>query len=191
MRVVLLASGSGSLAQSIIDARDSGKLNIEILQLISDKQSQAIERASAAGISTTYFPMLEDRSIWDTQLFETVKKLNPDLVVSVGFMRILAAPFVSKFPTINTHPALLPKFPGAHAIRDALNAGAQVTGSTVHWVDAGIDTGTVIAQKEVVVLPQDDEASLHERIKIVERELIVETLQSFIAHGLPRRTNES
>ena len=191
MRVVLLASGSGSLAQSIIDARDSGKLNIEILQLISDKQSQAIERASAAGISTTYLPMLEDRSIWDTQLFETVKKLNPDLVVSVGFMRILAAPFVSEFPTINTHPALLPKFPGAHAVRDALNAGAQVTGSTVHWVDTGIDTGTVIAQKEVVVLPQDDESSLHERIKIVERELIVETLQSFIAHGLPRRTNES
>ena len=191
MRVVLLASGSGSLAQSIIDARDSGKLNIEILQLISDKQSQAIERASAAGISTTYLPMLEDRLIWDTQLFETVEKLNPDLVVSVGFMRILAAPFVSKFPTINTHPALLPKFPGAHAVRDALNAGAQVTGSTVHWVDAGIDTGTVIAQKEVVVLPQDDESSLHERIKIVERELIVETLQSFIAHGLPRRTNES
>ena len=191
MRVVLLASGRGSLAQSIIDARDSGKLNIEILQLISDKQSQAIERASAAGISTTYLPMLEDRSIWDTQLLETVKKLNPDLVVSVGFMRILAAPFVSKFPTINTHPALLPKFPGAHAVRDALNAGAQVTGSTVHWVDAGIDTGTVIAQKEVVVLPQDDESILHERIKIVERELIVETLQSFIAHGLPRRTNES
>ena len=191
MRVVLLASGSGSLAQSIIDARDSGKLNIEILQIISDKQSQAIERASAAGISTTYLPMLEDRLIWDTQLFATVEKLNPDLVVSVGFMRILAAPFVSKFPTINTHPALLPKFPGAHAVRDALNAGAQVTGSTVHWVDAGIDTGTVIAQKEVVVLPQDDESSLHERIKIVERELIVETLQSFIAHGLPRRTNES
>jgi len=191
MRVVFLASGSGSLAQSIIDARDSGKLNIEILQLISDKQSQAIERASAAGISTTYLPMLENRSIWDTQLFETVEKLNPDLVVSVGFMRILAAPFVSKFPTINTHPALLPKFPGAHAVRDALNAGAQVTGSTVHWVDAGIDTGNVIAQKEVVVLPQDDESSLHERIKIVERELIVETLQSFIAHGLPRRTNES
>ena len=191
MRVVLLASGSGSLAQSIIDARDSDKLNIEILQLISDKQSQAIERASAAGISTTYLPMVEDRSIWDTQLFATVEKLNPDLVVSVGFMRILAAPFVSKFPTINTHPALLPKFPGAHAVRDALNAGAQVTGSTVHWVDAGIDTGNVIAQKEVVVLPQDDESSLHERIKIVERELIVETLQSFIAHGLPRRTNES
>jgi phosphoribosylglycinamide formyltransferase-1 len=187
MRIILLASGSGSLAQSIIDARDSGKLKVEILELISDKQSQAIERASAAGISTRYLPMLEDRSTWDNQIFETVEKLNPDLVVSVGFMRILAAAFVSKFPTINTHPALLPKFPGAHAVRDALAAGAQVTGSTVHWVDAGIDTGTLITQKEVVVLPQDDENSLHERIKIVERELIVETLQSFVADGLPRR----
>jgi phosphoribosylglycinamide formyltransferase-1 len=187
MRIILLASGSGSLAQSIIDARDSGKLKVEILELISDKQSQAIERASAAGISTRYLPMLEDRSTWDNQIFETVEKLNPDLVVSVGFMRILAAAFVSKFPTINAHPALLPKFPGAHAVRDALAAGAQVTGSTVHWVDAGIDTGTVITQKEVVVLPQDDENSLHERIKIVERELIVETLQSFVADGLPRR----
>jgi len=187
MRIVLLASGSGSLAQSIIDARESGKLKVEILELISDKQSQAIERANAAGISTKYLPMSENRSTWDTQLFETVEKLNPDLVVSVGFMRILSAQFVSKFPTINTHPALLPKFPGAHAVRDALEAGAQVTGSTVHWVDAGIDTGTVIAQKEVVVLEQDDETSLHERIKIVERELIVETLQSFIADGLPRR----
>jgi phosphoribosylglycinamide formyltransferase-1 len=81
----------------------------------------------------------------------------------------------------------LPNFPGAHAVRDALNSGASVTGSTAHWVDAGIDTGAIINQKEVEVLPQDDEASLHERIKIVERELIVETLKSFIADGLPRR----
>ena len=94
---------------------------------------------------------------------------------------------MAKFPTVNTHPALLPKFPGAHAVRDALIAGVQVTGSTVHWVDAGIDTGPVIAQKEVAVQPQDDEETLHERIKIVERELIVETLQSFVADGLPRR----
>jgi phosphoribosylglycinamide formyltransferase-1 len=102
-------------------------------------------------------------------------------------MRILSAPFVSKFPTINTHPALLPSFPGAHAVMDALESGAQITGSTVHWVDAGIDTGAIIRQQEVSVLPQDDESSLHERIKIVERALIVETLQSFIADGMPRR----
>jgi phosphoribosylglycinamide formyltransferase-1 len=187
VQIVLLASGSGSLAQSIIDAQSSDKLDLEILELISDKKCQALERASAAGIATRFLPMLEDRSVWDAQLIEAVAKLNPDLVVSVGFMRILSEAFVSKFPTINTHPALLPNFPGAHAVRDALKSGASVTGSTVHWVEAGIDTGAIISQKEVEVLPQDDEASLHERIKIVERELIVETLKSFIADGLPRR----
>ena len=187
MQIVLLASGNGSLAQSIIDAKQSGELNLEILELISDKDCFAIERAKSAGISTKCLPMLEDRIAWDKQLFEAVSKLNPDLVVSVGFMRILAAPFVSKFPTINTHPALLPNFPGAHAVRDALKSGAQITGSTVHWVDEGIDTGAVIRQEEVAVLPEDNEASLHERIKIVERALIVETLKNFIANGLPRR----
>jgi phosphoribosylglycinamide formyltransferase 1 len=187
MRIILLASGNGSLAQSIIDAQRSGELKLEILRLISDKQSRAIERAKAVGISTTCLPMLEDRSSWDDEIFQVVARLNPDLVVSVGFMRILAAKFVSKFPTINTHPALLPNFPGAHAVRDALDSGVEVTGSTVHWVDAGIDTGAVINQKEVAVLPMDDESSLHERIKIVERELIVETLKGFIANGLPRR----
>ena len=155
--------------------------------MISDKQSQALDRANAAGISTKFLPMSEIRSTWDEQLLKTVSDLNPDLVVSVGFMRILSGKFVTTFPTINTHPALLPNFPGAHGVRDALRAGAKVTGSTVHWVDAGIDTGTVIRQKEVAVRPEDDEVSLHERIKIVERELIVETLQSFIADGLPRR----
>ena len=188
MRIVLLASGSGSLAQSIIDAQSAGELKLEILELISDKKSQALERATAAGISTKYLPMLEDRTSWDNQISEVVARLSPDLVVSVGFMRILSKEFVTRFPTINTHPALLPNFPGAHAVRDALKSGASVTGSTVHWVDAGVDTGAIIIQKEVEVLPQDDESSLHERIKIVERELIVETLQSFIANGLPRRS---
>ena len=187
MRIVLLASGNGSLAQSIIEAKQSGLLKLEIVELISDKDCLAIERAKVAGIPTKILPMLEHRSTWDNQIFEEILKLNPDLVVSVGFMRILAGSFVSKFPTINTHPALLPKFPGAHAVRDALESGAEITGSTVHWVDAGIDTGTIIRQQEVAVLPQDDEASLHERIKIVERALIVETLKSFIADGLPRR----
>jgi phosphoribosylglycinamide formyltransferase-1 len=187
MRIVLLASGSGSLAQSIIDAQSSGKLKLDILEMISDRKCQALERATAAGIATKCLTMLEDRTSWDNQISEEMAKLDPDLVVSVGFMRILSKEFVTRFPTINTHPALLPNFPGAHAVRDALISGASVTGSTVHWVDAGVDTGSIISQKEVVVLPQDDESSLHERIKIVERELIVETLQSFIADGLPRR----
>lgn len=187
MRIVLLASGSGSLAQSIIDARDSGKLKIDIAQLISDRQSQAIERANNAGISTTYLPVSEDRDIWNRELFNSVSNANPDLVVSVGFMRILSSEFVSTFPTINTHPSLLPNFPGAHAVRDALEAKVKVTGATVHWVDAGIDTGAIIRQKEVAIEPEDDESTLHERIKIVERELIVETIRNLIADGLPRR----
>ena len=184
MRIVLLASGNGSLAQSIIDAKQTGALNLEILELIADKECLAIERAKAAGIATKCLPMLEERSTWDNQIFEAVLRLNPDLVVSVGFMRILAAAFVSKFPTINTHPALLPNFPGAHAVRDALDSAVEVTGSTVHWVDTGIDTGAIIQQQEVAVLPEDDEASLHERIKIVERRLYVATLKQLLGHGL-------
>jgi phosphoribosylglycinamide formyltransferase-1 len=92
-------------------------------------------------------------------------------------MRILNSDFVSTFKVINAHPALLPAFPGAHAVRDALAAGVNITGCTVHWVDEGIDTGKIIAQAEVSVSPDDDESSLHERIKIVERELIVKTIK--------------
>ena len=162
MRIVLLASGTGSLAQSIIDARDSGKLKVEILQLISDKKSQALERANVAGISTQFLPMTEVRSIWDEQLFKLVSDLNPDLVVSVGFMRILSGKFVTTFPTINTHPALLPNFPGAHGVRDALKAGAKVTGSvsgtTTHLV-AGPGAGSKVAAAEakgVTIWTEDD-----------------------------------
>ena len=125
-----------------------------------------------------------DRDTWDAQLFTLVESLNPDLVVSVGFMRILSPKFVTRFATINTHPALLPNFPGAHAVRDAIAAGVQTTGATVHWVDEGVDTGKVITSAQVQVLASDDASSLHERIKIVERELIVETLAKFIATGI-------
>ena len=180
MRIVILASGSGSLAQAIFDA----DLALEILQVISDKPSQVLARAELAGIPTTYLPVEGDRDTWDAQLFTLVESLNPDLVVSVGFMRILSAKFVNRFPTINTHPALLPNFPGAHAVRDAIAAGVKTTGATVHWVDEGVDTGKVITSAQVQVLASDDAASLHERIKIVERELIVETLAKFIATGI-------
>jgi len=187
MRIVLLASGSGSLAQAVIDATTAGELKLEILALVSDRDSQALVRASKSGITAKYLPINQDRKAWDTALIDYIATLNPDLVVSVGFMRILAPEFVERFATINTHPALLPNFPGAHGVRDALAAGATKTGSTVHWVDAGIDTGAIIAQKEVDVLPQDDEASLHERIKIVDRALIVETLKEFIEKKIPGR----
>ena len=147
------------------------------MALISDKDSESLKRAKSAGIKSIYLPVEESRNDWDKKLIEVVEQFNPDLVVSVGFMRILSADFVKRFKIINSHPALLPNFPGAHAVRDALAAGVTQTGCTVHWVDAGVDTGEVIAQRSVDVLPTDDEASLHERIKIAERELIVETIK--------------
>ena len=179
LRIVLLASGSGTLAQAIFDA----KLNMEILALISDKDSEALKRAERAGVEAIYLPVAGSRDEWNAKLFSVVEELNPDLVVSVGFMRILGRDFVEKFRTVNTHPALLPNFPGAHAVADALSAKVKETGATVHWVDEGVDTGAVIVQQSVAVEPSDTEESLHERIKIKERELIVETLQKFIDSG--------
>ena len=173
-RVVILASGTGSLAQAIMDAPE---LEIQIVAVVSDRaDAQVLERAKKASINTSVIELKGDRAAWDKQLFNQVDQYQPDLVVSAGFMRILSAEFVSTFPTINSHPALLPDFPGAHAVRDALAAGVTVTGTTVHWVDAGVDTGPIITQMEVPVVPGDDEASLHERIKKVERGLIVATI---------------
>jgi phosphoribosylglycinamide formyltransferase 1 len=183
LKVVILASGSGTLAQAIFDA----KLDLTCLALISDKDSMALKRAKNEGIPTKFIPIQSDRQAWNEELIDAVSQLNPDLVVSLGFMRILSPEFVAKFPTINTHPALLPNFPGAHAVRDAIAAGVTVTGSTVHWVDSGVDTGKVIVQEEVVIKVGESEESLHERIKIVERKLIVETLKKFIADGIPEQ----
>jgi phosphoribosylglycinamide formyltransferase-1 len=124
-----------------------------------------------------------DRAAWDRALATAIAEHEPDLVVSAGFMKIVGPAVLDAFGgrLINTHPALLPAFPGAHAVRDALAAGVSVTGSTVHLVDAGVDTGPVLAQREVPVEPGDDEARLHERIKIVERQLLVETVAQLAA----------
>jgi phosphoribosylglycinamide formyltransferase-1 len=124
--------------------------------------------------------MLPDRTEWDRELETLIAALKPDLVVSAGFMRILSERITNRFKIINSHPALLPLFPGAHAVRDALAAGATETGTTIHWVDAGVDTGKVIAQERVEIRPEDTEESLHERIKIVERGLIVATIASLL-----------
>lgn len=173
MRLLLLASGSGSLAQSIIDA------GFDIASVVSDvPDAWVLERAKKAGIESKVIAFRHPRSDWDLELLTYVESVKPDLVVSVGFMRILDSEFVTKFRVINSHPALLPSFPGAHAVRDALAAGVTFTGCTVHWVDAGIDTGKIISQVRVEIEPGDVEATLHERIKIVERKLIVETIKS-------------
>jgi phosphoribosylglycinamide formyltransferase-1 len=181
-KILLLASGSGSLAQAIFDAGLSGRA--EFVGLISDKDSLALERARNFGVKDLYLPMKADRAEWNSEIFKVTESLQPDLVVSVGFMRVLAPDYVAHFQVMNTHPALLPLFPGAHAVRDALAAGAVETGTTVHWVDAGVDTGPIIAQRVVAIEPGDTEESLHERIKIAERNLIVETLTHWIDGAL-------
>ena len=180
-RIVILASGSGSIAQAIIDAQHTGELKAEIVCVISDQaDAKVLERALSAEIPGKVIAMSANRMDWDMQIFSALTDLQPDLVVSAGFMRILSADCVSKFKIVNSHPALLPLFPGAHAVRDALAAGATKTGSTIHWVDEGVDTGTIIAQEEVEITPSDTEESLHERIKIVERRLYVATLQQLL-----------
>ena len=180
-RIVLAASGSGTIAQAIIDAVINQKLDAHIVGLICDRPKAAVlSRAQRAGIEAHLIPMTEDRKVWDQVIFDKLVELDPDLVVSAGFMRIFSPSCVSKFKIVNSHPALLPLFPGAHAVRDALLAGVTRTGSTIHWVDSGVDTGQIIAQEAVEITASDTEESLHERIKIVERRLYVATLQKLL-----------
>lgn len=175
--VVVLASGSGSLAQALIDAA-AGEYPARVVALISDRaDAQALDRARAGGIATEVVAFrADDRAAWDHQLAGAVSAYAPDWVVSAGFMRLLGPAMLSAFPQriINTHPALLPAFPGAHGVRDALRHGVRVTGATVHLIDSGTDTGPILDQRAVLVADDDDECSLHERIKQVERVMVVE-----------------
>ena len=177
-KVVILASGSGTLARAIFAANK----DYEIAALICDRPAaKVIEVANEFGFKVEILELAGDRATWDQELLKLVSKHQPDLVVSAGFMRILAKEFVTTFKVINSHPALLPLFPGAHAVRDALAAGATHTGTTIHWVDEGVDTGEVIAQERLEITPTDTEESLHERIKIIERGLIVATIPQILA----------
>lgn len=181
-RVVLLASGAGTLAQSVLDSITGPDCPYRVVALVSDRDCEAVTRAANAGLATAVVRPGDhaDRATWDRALRDAVRDLEPDWVVSAGFMRILGESFLSEFPgrVLNTHPALLPSFPGAHAVRDALAYGVSVTGCTVHLVDTGVDTGPVITQRAVDVLPEDTEATLHERIKVVEREMLVDVLSA-------------
>ncbi|WP_262485227.1 phosphoribosylglycinamide formyltransferase [Corynebacterium poyangense] len=174
--VVVLVSGSGTLLQAILDHQDE---SYRVKKVVADTPCQALDRASQAGITTEVVALGKDRAEWNIRLAEAVAQAQPDIVVSAGFMRILGSEFLERYSgrIINTHPALLPSFPGAHGVRDALAYGVKVTGSTVHFVDEGVDTGPIIAQEAVSIQPDDTEDSLHERIKKVERRLIVSLLR--------------
>ncbi|WP_093591408.1 phosphoribosylglycinamide formyltransferase [Lentzea waywayandensis] len=183
-RVVVLVSGSGTLMQALLDA----DLPIEVVAVGADRENiEGLKRAERAGVPHFAVKLRDhaDRTAWDAALTATVASYEPDLVVSAGFMKIIGEQFLARFGgrMINTHPALLPAFPGAHGVRDALAYGVHVTGSTVHLVDAGVDTGPILAQEAVVVEAGDTEETLHERIKVVERRLLVETVGRLAREG--------
>jgi phosphoribosylglycinamide formyltransferase 1 len=187
-RVVVLASGAGSLLQALLDACDAEEYPARVVAVVSDRAGVgALERATAAGVDTAVVSPGEhpDRVAWDAALAGVVAGAQPDLVVSAGFARLLGPAFLAAFGgrTINTHPTLLPAFPGAHPVRDTVAYGVKVTGATVHLVDAGVDTGPVLAQEAVAVDPDDTEDTLHERIKVVERRMLVETVDALVRHG--------
>ncbi len=182
MKIVVLASGSGTLLQAVLDAAGQPGFPAAVVAVGADRTGiEALARAERADVPSFTVRVADhpDRAAWGRALAEAVAAYQPDLVVSAGFMKILGPEFLSRFAgrVINTHPALLPSFPGMHAVADALAAGVRVTGSTVHFVDAGVDTGPVIAQEAVPVETDDTEDVLHERIKAVERRLLVETIE--------------
>jgi formyltetrahydrofolate-dependent phosphoribosylglycinamide formyltransferase len=183
-RVAVLLSGTGSLCAALLAATDDPAYPAEVVVVGSDRDAEGLEHARGRGLPTFVcaVPDHPDRAAWDRALAAELRAFEPDLVVSAGFMKLVGPAVLGAFGgrLINTHPALLPAFPGAHAVRDALAAGVPVTGSTVHVVDAGVDTGPVLAQRQVAVLPDDDEARLHERIKAVERELLVQTVAELV-----------
>jgi phosphoribosylglycinamide formyltransferase 1 len=186
-RLVVLASGTGSLLASLLEAA-VGNYPARVVAVGVDRDCPAAEIAAAASLPTFRVRLADhpDRQAWDVALAEAAAAHSPDLVVSAGFMKILGPQFLSKFEgrTLNTHPALLPAFPGAHGVADALAHGVKVTGCTVHLVDAGTDTGPILAQQAIAVFDDDDEATLHERIKITERRLLVDVIAAVATCGV-------
>jgi phosphoribosylglycinamide formyltransferase-1 len=187
-RVVVLASGVGSLLQALIDAMAEPTYPARLVAVGSDREGiPALDRAATAGLPSFVVQLADypGRPAWDAALTAAVAAHNPDLVVLAGFMRLVGPTFLQRFGgrTINTHPALLPAFPGPQAVKDTLDHGAKITGATVILIDEGIDTGPIVAQAPVEVRPDDDEARLHERIKEAERVLLVDTVRRLVADG--------
>jgi phosphoribosylglycinamide formyltransferase-1 len=183
-RIVVLISGTGSNMMALVRAAGAGELRASVVAVVADRSCAGLSAAAEKGIPTELVEprAYADRTQWSAALCDQVASYRPDLVVSAGFMRILAPAFVDAFygRLINLHPSLLPSFPGAHAVRDALAAGVKVTGTTVHLVDREVDHGPILFQEAVPVRPGDSEASLHERIKAVEHVLVVEACRSML-----------
>jgi len=187
--VVVLISGSGSNLLSLLQKSENPLYPAKIVAVGSDCDALGLEHAELYEVDTFVVnpALFSSRDDWGKTLLANVQYHQPDLVVLAGFMKILPATFVSalKGKLINIHPSLLPEFKGAHAVRDALAAGASKTGVTIHFVDEGVDTGEIIVQSEVVVEPGDTEHTLHARIKEVEHKLLAETIEQIAFKQLP------
>ena len=187
-RLVVLVSGTGTNLQALLDASQAPSYGARVVAVGADRDAvPGLARAEAAGVPAFVHRVKDhpDRRAWDLAIRDTVAGYEPDLVISAGFMKLLGPDFLAAFPgrVINTHPALLPAFPGMHAARDALAYGVKVTGCTLFALTEGVDDGPVIAQSAVRVEDQDDEETLHERIKVAERALLVEYVGRMARNG--------
>ena len=187
-RLVVLVSGAGTNLQALLDACADPGYGAQIVAVGADRDGiEALARAERAGVPTFTHRVKDfpDRADWDRALTQSCAAARPDLIVLAGFMKLVGDQFLGTFGgrVINTHPALLPAFPGMHAVRDALDHGVKLTGCTLFLVDAGLDSGPLIAQAAVPVLDEDDEATLHERVKVAERSLLVETVGRMVRDG--------
>lgn len=186
LRVVVLISGGGSNLRALLEAAQDADYPARVVAVGADRQADGLGHAEAFGIPSFVVPFTSfaSREEWGDELLASLREWQPDLVVLSGLMKLLPHQVVAEYgpAIINTHPAYLPEFPGAHGVRDALAAGAAQTGASVIVVDDGVDTGPILAQRRVPIHPGDTEATLHERIKPVERELLIQTVHD-IATG--------
>ncbi len=181
LKLVVLISGGGSNLRALLEASEDAEFPARVVAIGADRDADGFEHAQAFGIATFSVALgaFADRDAWGDALLEQLRLWEPDLVVLSGFMKLLPPRVVDALAPnlINTHPAYLPEFPGAHAVRDAIAAGVTQTGASVIVVDTGVDSGPIIAQERIPVLPDDTEGSLHERIKPVERRLLIQAIQ--------------
>ncbi len=186
LRVVVLISGGGSNLRALLEATRDAEYPAHVVAVGADREAEGLAHAEAFGIPafTVPYSSFPSREAWGDELLATIAEWQPDLVVLSGLMRLLPPAVVEALAPrlINTHPAYLPEFPGAHGVRDALAAGVAQTGASVIVVDTGVDTGPILAQERVPVLPDDTEHSLHERIKPAERRLLIDVVRG-IADG--------
>ncbi|HEY1135409.1 MAG TPA: phosphoribosylglycinamide formyltransferase [Nocardioides sp.] len=188
-RVVVLVSGSGTNLQALLDAHGDPAYGAEVVAVGADRDDiEGLRRAERAGVPTFVARLGDapDRAAWDVGLTAAVAAHRPDWVVLAGFMKLVGPAFLAAFDqrVVNTHPALSPAFPGMHGPADALAHGVKVSGATLFVVDAGVDTGVIVAQVPVPVLDEDDVAALHERIKVAERRMLVDAVGRLAREGL-------